>query len=245
MYTDYLLILDDSMIQGFPLSPSEVSYEDLLLPDARDLYYDEVEKTNVVRNARLSALIEFNQLSGIAIGHGSHDNSIGSWQVSFDGDTQLYVDLEDVLSSPDQLLLLNLSSHLRWLPHEDYFGESQLEFRAWDGVLPPSIKKSDFFGHKATIIDRTSIGPFNIGSKHHAKITVNNIPDIPVITLSTAVLSPLPYTLKYHYDDVFTIIVTQEVSSMRPDKKYMENLMHLIFQEPVAIHRVYSATEEW
>lgn len=243
VHTDYLPILNDTAIQGFPSSPLGVSYEELLPADVAELYYERLEETNIVRGARLS--VQPSQSPGIGIGLGSHDDGMGSWQVSFDGDTQLYVDLEDILPSPNQLLLLNVSSYLRWLPQANYFGEVELEFRAWDGVLPPSLTMADFFGHKATIIDRTDISAFDIGIEHYARIAVTNIPDAPVIISSTAMLSPLPYTLTYDYTEVFSIIITQSASNVRTDVEHMEDILHLILEEPVAIHRVYPATDEW
>lgn len=217
------------------------TYNESLLPvQARELYYSKVTIGNTLRHQRFTALSN-GQSTGVAISLiGQTTDSF--WQISFHNDPQLYIYLTDLLRM-DQLLLVNTSVSLRLLPTNEYSGNASLYISAWDGVLPSSLSPIYVLNYPVYITPITDIDSLHISTQPEIiTINVRPIPDSPFITSSTLLLPPLPYTLSYHHEEMYTVLIGNSVSSLRPDRERLQDILYLVLEQPVTIHRFYPAS---
>ena len=234
---EYLPLLNDSFIPGLP----NVFYQNLIPDTAKYNYYNRISLANSVRENRIKAL-NSNQGPGVAVSllNGSTKN----WQVSFNGDPQLYVYISDLLTSYDELLLLNTTASLRYLPSSNFNGKTELVVRAWDGVIPATVMQSMIHGSSVYVASTSAFTDYHhIGVAKYVTIDVQSIYDPPIITQSTINLPPLPYAIKYTYKDAYVALINSSIQSLRPNKYNIEDILYLVVEELVTVHHFYSASE--
>ena len=242
--TVYLPVLTESIIIGVPSmdeNKMEIYYEDLLPAEAKNTYFQQIMDVNPSRKARLDAQ-STGQNPGVAVSI-SDSTKNGHWQVSPNGDSQLYVYISDILGSSEQVLLLNTTALLRYLPSENFYGETSIAIYPWDGVIPDS--SMEHIIHNVVIYTTTqeTLSPYYINDAEYAGIMVVNIVELPSVIQSTVQLTPLPYTIKYTYDSVFTALISQEMESLVGDNDHLEDILFLVLNEPVIVHRLYPASD--
>lgn len=231
--TDYLPQLPVSFITGL----YEPTHEVLLPSDVREQYYNQVTLANTIRQERYSA-VNKGQTSGVAISLIHLDTD---WQISFNGDTQLFVFLRDVLTSLDQVLLLNTSVLIRFLPSKDYSGDALLRVSGWDGVFPLTIAPVTILESNVFITSLTSLGQYHISSPEIITLTVQAIPDPPLVTQPLLLLSPSPYTLTYTHHNIVTVLIELNIASLHSDRERLHDILYLVLEQPVTITRLYTA----
>ncbi|NES07707.1 MAG: tandem-95 repeat protein, partial [Okeania sp. SIO2F4] len=104
--------------------------------------------------------------SGVAITQ--IDNSNGLWQYSVDNGTNWV----DISNSSTTLLTATDNDRLRFVPNTDYFGNSTIQFRAWD--------TTDGSSNTTQLTEVSTIGGTNAFSENlgSANILVNDIPEV-------------------------------------------------------------------
>lgn len=211
------------------------TYQQLLPAETLTAYFEQATLVNNVRQKRLSS----SNVPAVAVSLNGTDSSDGRWQVSLDGDSRHFVYLSDIISSNEQLLLLNTTSRLRFLPADNYHGRPSLNLRAWDGVAPSSLNIMNYNSFTAHLAALSSFSDFSLSIENEVQLVVNSVEDVPTITSSSAQLTPLPYLIRYQYQYVFTVLVTREIASMRTDREYLNDLLYLTLEVPVDVHRLY------
>ena len=147
--------------------------------------------------------------SGVAITQ--IDNSNGLWQYSVDNGTNWV----DISNSSTTLLTATDNDRLRFVPNTDYFGNSTIQFRAWD--------TTDGSSNTTQLTEVSTIGGTNAFSENlgSANILVNDIPEVTnnnelVINLGeTATINQnlLQTTDGDNGTNTFTYTVTTELTS--------------------------------
>ena len=236
---NYLPLLPTTTIQGL----SAIN-ETLLPVEAVTHYYNAVTIANDIRLQRQAALNNGQEV-GIALSLNTTANN-NNWQVSLNGDPQLFVYITDILTSSDQILILNSTALIRYLPSVSFNGPVQLSLSAWDGVL------SSFITNTLMIHDMTvHIGSFQSAfNQYHVSmnqlmtLTVVNVPDDPIITTSSFTLSPLPYNLDYVHNSMITILIDRNISITRPMVDNIQNILSVVLEESVTVRRAYSSPDQ-
>ena len=236
--THYLQQLSESKIQGLPDSDIGLSYEELIPTFIKDDYYNNATIANVIRKQRLQTLSN-GQMSGVAVSLLSLNSP---WQVSINGDPQLFVYINDILTSTDQLLLLNTSSLIRFLPPSNFHGTESLGVKAWDGVIPDSSGQLTVHNSLTYVSSLDALSIYHVNTQQYVKVNINSIADVPTIIQTTTTLPPLPYTLEYHHERLFTVLVGQSFDSLRSIQEALDGLFSLILDETVSVHRLYPAS---
>ncbi len=129
-------VLPENRIQGFPQGTMDLEYEQQLPVEAKGRYYDDIARVNPTRIERRYAL-QSGQLPGVGVMLDSvSTGQSGTWQVAFNNDPKLYLDLDSILTSSadEDTLLLNVSARLRFLPDPDFCGVVSILLAPWDGV---------------------------------------------------------------------------------------------------------------
>ena len=227
-----------STIPGLPAVPAHVqsgSYLDLIPTGDKMAYFQQVAEVNPTRLSRM----ESSTAPGVAV---NLQGAAGGWQVSPSGDKRLFVYLSDLLSTPDQVLLLHNSSRLRLLPVDNFHGNASLNILPWDGVAPSSsstIARNDFTVTIATI---GSFQSHSLGNTQLLTIQVEEVFDVPVITSSSAEMTPLPYLLQYHYQRLFTVLVAREPAIIRGRNRVeLAGILSAALSVIVDIQHLYAA----
>ena len=233
-----LPVHNTSSIPGLPTVPAHLpddSYLDLIPTDVKTVYFQQVAEVNPTRLSRT----ETSNPPGVAV---SLQGAVNGWQVSPSGDDRLFIFISDLLTAPDQVLLLHNASRLRLLPSENYHGNTSLTIRPWDGVAPSSpssITRNDF---TVTIATTTSFQPHSLGTAQQLAVQVEAVFDAPVITSPSAEMSPLPYLLQYHYQRLFTIQVAREPGLMRGrSRSELAGTLSTALEVIVEIQHLYAA----
>ena len=236
-----LPVHNTSTIPGLPSVPSHLtasSYLDLIPSDVKMSYLQKVDEVNPTRLGRE----ETTNLPGVAVSLQGMDSSAGMWQVSPSGDEHLFVFLTDLLTSPNQALLLNNSSRLRFVPRDNFHGNIALPIRAWDGVAPSSPSNVAMNDFTATVASITSFQSLSLSTAQLVQVQVEQVSDTPVIISSSASLTPLPYTLQYHYQRLFTALVARDPAAMRAKSRAsIRDVLHGTLSINLMIHRLYPA----
>ena len=241
----YLKVLPENEIEGFPersgsVSESVGSYGNLLPLGVREEYLERVREVNPTRLQRQSVM-EQGYSPGVGIRLDS--NITGNWQVSWNGDVMTYVFLDTLISSSNQILLLNTSARIRFVPNPDYCGQVSIPLQAWDGYWNETASSRTEGGFLVTM--ETALSPYNLNSQlEETTQVVECVPDKPVILVSLFQLEPVSYYVSYDYEQVITLIVSMEASTLRAEQDRLAELLRVILEEAVAIVRIAAAGQE-
>ena len=243
IFMNYLPLVPTTYIQGLS------GMNETLLPvEAVSSYYDAVTDANDLRLQRQVSLNN-GQDVGLAVSlNTTGNNNNNNWQVSLNGDPQLFVYITDILSSPDQVLILNSTSLIRYLPSANFNGLVQLSISAWDGVLSSlNTNTNTLTVHGMTVFISSFQSAFNqyhVSMNQLLTLTVVNVPDDPIITKSSFTLSPISYSLDYVHDSMITILVDRNISIIRPMVNNIQNILSVVLEESVIVQRVYSSPNQ-
>ena len=250
VYIPDFMVLAEDRIEGFKelIAHSPQYFEQLLPTGVRDLYYSQVERVNPTRKERQLAL-EDGQYPGVALSLGS--NPRGTWQVSLTGDQRQFVNLSSVLQNPKDLLLVNTTARLRFLPMLDFCGFDYISVRPWDGYWNQSAANfldNGFLVASELEINSTNssaavISSYNFNDWERVEIEVACVPDTPVLLVNQVLLDPIPYRIVYRYERVFTILVGRDALSVRAERERFAEFIQITLQEPVDVKRIYPALE--
>ncbi len=235
--TPDLEVLPEGEIGGFPAAPAVTSYESLLPTVIRESYFEQVSVVNPTRKERQLAQ-ESGQLPGVAVGKpGSSSN--GRWQVSHSGDIRQFVFLDTILSDDSEILLLNLSARLRFVPHDNFCGEAPILFRPWDGFWNSSAVEQRNNIYLTTLI--SSLSEYNLNEPEIVRVAIECIPDKPVLLQDRIQLDPIPYRLSYRYERLFTSLVERDVGSLRMNRERFSDYLQLVLIVDVTVRRLAPA----
>ena len=231
-----LPVLPDDIIHGLPDGLSFAEFESHETEAVRE-YFDGVERVNPIRQQR-QAVVERGLGPGIGIrlDSKSDEEVKGQWQVSRNGDVRQYVYVNSLLTSTNQILLLNTTARIRFVPNSDFCGTVSIPFQPWDGVwneTETSLKNTGFL-----VTKDTALSEFNLNDVVSASQTVECIPDKPVLLVNQLQLEPIPYFVSHTYDRLFTLIVSVEMSVLRGNRERLSELLHLVLEEEVSILRI-------
>lgn len=247
--TDYQ-VLPEGRILGFP--DSLPPYENLLPAEVRGQYYAEVARVNPTRVERSQAR-QAGQGAGVAVmlDPTTSGNLTGSWQVALRDDPKLFLDLQPLFLSTgsDDVILLNTSARLRYLPGPDFCGEVSVLLAPWDGFWSPLVGTRLERGHMLTSApapdesrNTSSLSLYNLNAWQGAGLRVECLPDAPQVLEGSVRLSSIPYRLVYRYEQLFTVEVERGVESLRREETLLANYLQLVLQHPVSIERFSAAS---
>lgn len=235
-----LPVLPEEVILGLPDMSLFTDYM-TLYPTAVQEYIDRIKGVNPTRLQRQSVRDQ-GLGPGIGIRLGSYEDGVkGRWQVSWNGDIRQYVYVDSLLSSTNQILLLNTTARIRFIPSPDYCGEVSIPFQPWDGYWNETGTN--------TILDRflvtmdTALSQFHLNSLLGATQTVNCVLDKPVFLVNRVQLEPIPYFISYSYEHLFTVIISMETSTLRGDRNRLSELLHVTLEREVRVLRIAAASE--
>lgn len=235
-----LPVLPDDVIPGLPDRPSFSDYE-TLHPTAVEEYIDRVKEVNPARLERQNVM---DRGLGPGVGirlSGYNDEMKGQWQVAWNGDIRQYVYVSSLLSSTNQILLLNMSARIRFIPSPDYCGEASIPFQPWDGYWNETGTNTTL--NRFLVTMDTALSQFNLNNVLAATQTVQCIPDKPVFLVNRVQLEPIPYFISYSYDHLFTVTVSMETDTLRGDRSRFSELLHITLETEVRVLRIAAASE--
>ena len=238
-------LLPEGTIQGFSSLPDGEDGEQLLPFEERENYLRDVELANPLRLQRQRARLS-GQLPGVAVSLNVSDpTSSGTWQVSLGGDPKRFVSITSLLDPSTQLLLLNTTARLRFLPQTDFCGPVSILFRAWDGVWVDSKATQLDSGYIISPLPpaNSSLSHYNLNEWEEVWISVTCVPDKPVVLERRVFLDPLPYRLAYRYERLFTALIARDFMSVHRERDTLANYLQLILRESVAVKRVSKALD--
>ena len=233
--------IPEGFIQGFS------NNDELLLPfEVRENYLSDVRRANPVRLQRQAARLS-GQLPGVAISLNlSVLSSSGKWQVSLNGDPKRFISISSLIDPSTQLLLLNVTAMLRFLPQENFCGIVSIQLGAWDGFWNDSVAIPLDNGYIISPLPPSSLSlsHYNLNLWEEAWINVTCVPDKPVVLDGRVLLDPpIPYRLAYRYERLFTALVTRDFTLVRHERDTLANYLHLILRIPVIIKRISNALD--
>lgn len=247
-FPDFAVLSTDS-VEGFPESPTR-PYEELLPEEVRGEYYDVIGRVNPTRVEREQARAS-GQLPGVAVmlDSANDTSSAGEWQVAFSNVPRQFLGLESLLLSAESsnMVLLNTTAGLRFLPDPDFCGAASILLAPWDGFWNTSVATplgngyivSSFSGNG----QGSSLTQYNLNSWWRATITVECVPDRPQALESDFHIAPIPYRIAYRYERLFTVLVEREISSLRQEQELFSNYLHIVLQHSVTLERFAPALE--
>ena len=241
-------LLSENGIDGFPDEPTNTQFEQLLPLEARNSYLDDVRGTRLNRLERRDAH-ESGQLPGVAVTF--DPNSPGVWQIAFSDDPKLFLNISSIVDSSEaDVVLLNISARLRFLPEPNFCGMAFILLAPWDGFwnsslatrLPNSyIVTSSPWRNLSSSAD--GLSPFNINRWERAELAVDCVADTPQITRRKMQLSPLPYRMAHQYERLFTLLMDRETESLRGDEMVLSNYLQIVLNHPVNLKRFSPALQ--
>ena len=234
-------VLPEDRIEGFPDIPQGAgfaSYEALLPNNSRVDYFNQVRRVNPTRMERQRA-IQSGQYPGVGVSFDAASRFTGVWQVSRTGDTRQFIYLNSVINTTNQILLLNTTARLRYLPDVNFCGEVSIPIRPWDGFWNETLANRLENGYIVTSPpdQQGSLSSNNLNDWEQTKIRVSCVPDQPVISQNRIVMDPIPYRIMYRYEALFTALVAREVNSFKTDRERFSDSLQLILQQSVDIKR--------
>ena len=237
--TPSFTILPEDTIEGFP----STMFEQLLEPSVRESYYAQVQRVNPTRRQRIAAR-DSGQDLGVGVSFNA-DEDTGRWQVTLDGDPRTFVYLDSVVSTNDQVLLLNTSARLRFLPADDFCGSAKMSLfvQPWDGFWDESLATMLDNGYIVTpgSEENASLSQYNLNEPQTVEIDIVCIPDKPIAIVNQVQLDPIPYQITHRYERLFTVLVDRELSSLRAEEERFSDLLQLTLRNEVDLRRFYPA----
>ena len=233
--------LPEEEILGFPDAPSFVgNYGNLFPAETREGFFTRVAEVNPTRLERQSVR-EQGLVPGVGIRLGSQDDgeAKGRWQVSWNGDVRQFVYVDSLLSSTNQILLLNATARIRFIPIPDYCGQVSIPFQPWDGYWNESgtSRSENVF----LITMETTLSPYNLNEVLEATQTIECVPDKPLFLVNRLQLDPIPYYISYDYERLITLNVSVETSVLRGERERLSELLHVAMDIGVSIVRIAPA----
>ena len=232
--------IPEGIIQGFSNGEDE---EQLLPFEVRQSYLNDIKRANQVRLQRQAAFLS-GQLPGVAISLNlSASSTLGKWQVSLGGDPKRFVSIVSLIDPSTQLLLLNTTARLRFLPEENFCGTVSILLGAWDGFWNDSVTTRLDSGYIISPLPpaSSSLSHYNLNMWEEVRISVTCVPDKPVVLDEHVLLDPIPYRLAYRYERLFTALVARNFASVRRERDTLANYLQLILRVSVTIKRVSKA----
>ncbi len=231
--------IPEGFIQGF------LNNDEQLLPfEVRESYLSDVRRANPVRFQRQASRYS-GQVPGVAISlNVSAPSSSGTWQVSLNGDPKRFVSITSLIDPSTQLLLLNTTARLRFLPEENFCGAVSILVGAWDGFWNNSVATQLDSGYIISPLPPSSLSlsQYNLNLWEEAWINVTCVPDKPVVLDNRVLLDPpIPYRLAYRYERLFTALVARDFASVRQGRDNLANYFQLILRVPITIRRISKA----
>ena len=233
-----LPVLPEDTIHGLPESLSFAEFENRETIAVTE-YFDSVRRVNPTRQLR-QGVLEWGLGPGIGIRLDSEgeEETKGQWQVTWNGDVRRYVYVSSLLTSTNQILLLNTTARIRFIPRPDYCGQVSIPFQPWDGVWNETETNQTDMGFLVT--KDTTLSEFNLNEVILTNLTVECIPEKPVLLVNRLQLEPLPYYISHTYDRLFTMVVSMETSVLRSNQERFSELLHLVLEEEVSVVRIAS-----
>ena len=144
--------------------------------------------------------------------------------------------MDSVINTSSQILLLNTTARLRYLPHVNFCGEASIRIRPWDGFWNETVATCLENGYIVTSSagQQASLCSFNLNEWEEAEIRVSCVHDKPVVSQILVVMDPIPYRITYRYERLFTVLVARKANSLRAE---FSDFLQLILQQPVDIRR--------
>ena len=237
---DYLPVLTNDAISGLPSidgNGNSIDYTNLLPTEAVQQFYTAIDSLNPTRSDRISS----NHNPGIAVQLHSEDEGNGDWQVSLNGDPQLYTNIKNVVGNTDRLLMLSTSALIRYIPMQYFSGTAILAVYPWDGVVPGASIQHSVNGFIAHTAIRDDFDPFSINNVTLLSVTVLKSDQAPVITTTTVLMSPIPYAMEFEYPELFTVTTQRDYDALDMDGDDIGNVLYLVLSHPVEVHHIFPA----
>ena len=232
-----LPVLDDFIIGGFPSVPPQLNvsqYQALLPTDIVDSYFEAVAKANPSRRARAYARA-VNQDPGVAVSFTPPINSIpGRWQVSGTGSTFDWTYLDDIVDE-NTLVLLNISALIRFIPSKDFHGNVSIRLQPWDGYWNDTIATVTPGNYIVT--SSLSNQSLSLNSAIRAELEVTSDEEAPIVLQKSFQLDPIPYSILYSYERLFTLEIEQSMAVLRQDQGTIAQLLQVALGHAVKIQR--------
>lgn len=234
-----LPVLPVDEINGFP--------DDFLFTEFKSLqssaashYLDRVNEVNPARLQRQSVM-ERGLAPGIGIRLSIEDETVGRWQVAWNGDIRKFVYITSLLSLTNQILLLDTTARLRFIPIPNYCGQVSIPFHPWDGYWNESMTNQT--DNEFLVTMDTALSEHNLNDELSFQLTVECTPDKPVLLVNRVKLEPVPYYISYNYQRLFTVIVSMETNILRGDRDRLSELLHITLEREVDILRIAGYSE--
>lgn len=232
-----LPVLQENVIQGLPASYPFTMYESLQPAEVRE-YCDRVKEVNPTRLQRQRVM---DRGLGPGMGIRLSGQKGGRWQVAWNGDIRQFVYVSSLLSSTNQILLLNTTARLRFLPSPDYCGEVSIPFQPWDGYWNESESNRTENGFLVAM--DTALSQYNLNDVLAATQMVECVPDKPVFLVNQVQMEPIPYYISYSYERLFTVIISMEMSALRGDRDKLSDLLQLTLERQISVVRIAATSE--
>ena len=242
----YLNPLPEGIVHGFSSLPNGAEIELLLPFDVRESYLGDVRQANSVRLQRRAAR-DSGQLPGVAIALNLLvPSSSGKWQVSLSGDPKRFVSIASLIDPSTQLLLLNTTARLRFLPEVNFCGDVSILLGAWDGFWNPSVAIQLDSGYVISYLPpaRSILSDYNLNEFEEVLLNVSCMPDKPVVQVQQVLLDPIPYRISYRYERLFTALLDRDSDSVRGERSTLESYLQLILRVPATIRRISKALND-
>ena len=237
-----LSVLNDVIIEGFPSVPPQLNvtqYQDLLPTDIVDGYLQAVALVNPSRRARVQARA-VGQSPGVALSFDPpNDSNPGRWQISGSGSVFHWTYLDDIIDG-NSLVLLNLSALVRFIPSKEFHGKVSIRLQPWDGYWNETI--ATVAPGSYIVTSSLSNRSLSLNSAIRAELEVLSIEETPIVLERSFQLDPLPYSILYNYERLFTLEIEQSVGILRQDQGTIAQLLQVALGHEVKIQRFLPAS---
>ena len=239
VFVEHLPVLTEDSIDRLPTVDGEgisIDYTDLFPIEAIEKMYAEIKNVNPIRSERIST----DQKPAVAVRLDSDDSGEGDWQISVTGDPQLYTYITDTLEgSTNNLLLLNTSALVRYIPKQHFSGIATLTLYPWDGVMPGAFNQ-----HKVNdvIVRSASLSNFlshSLNNKSLLSVSVSQIQQPPVIVETSVQMSPIAYAMMFVYSSLYTVTIQKSYDTLNMDANDIQNILYLVLNHPVTVYHVF------
>ena len=243
VHLTYLPVLDDAIIGGFPSVPPRLNisqYQALLPTNVVNGYLDAVSKANPSRRARAYAR-GVGQDPGVAVSFDPpFDSTHGRWQVSGSGSAFDWTYLDDLIDG-NSVVLVNTSALIRFIPAEDFHGNVSILFQPWDGYWNDAI--ATVTPNDYIVTSSLSNQTLSLNSAVTAELEVLSVEEDPSVFKQSFELDPIPYSILYTYERLFTLEIEQSVDTLRQDQSTIAQLLQVALGHAVQIQRFLPSSD--
>jgi len=187
--------------------------------------------------------IQSGQYPGVGVSFDATGSLTDTWQVTLTGDPRRFIYLDSVINTSSQILLLNTTARLRYLPNVDFCGEVSIRIRPWDGFWNETIATRLENGYivSSSLSQQASLSSYNLNDWEEAKIRVSCVPDKPVISQIQVMMDPIPYRISYRYERLFNSISSQRDQLIQSRKGTFLRLSATDLQQPVEHQEIFTS----